>query len=116
MKIWMFLGIAILFEVAGTSLLKASEGFTKIAFAGGAMLAYWVSFWFLSLALVKIPVGVAYAIWSGAGIFLITLIGWIVFRQSLSLMQLGFIMLIFVGAIGLNLSTEVKAAPIETSD
>lgn len=116
MKIWMFLGIAILFEVAGTSMLKASEGFTKIAFAGGAMLAYWVSFWFLSIALVKIPVGVAYAIWSGAGICLITLIGWLVFRQSLSMMQLAFIALILVGAIGLNLSTQIDPAPARTQD
>ncbi|NCN85177.1 MAG: multidrug efflux SMR transporter [Sphingomonadales bacterium] len=114
MKIWIFLGIAILFEVAGTSMLKASAGFTKMAFAGGAMLAYWVSFWFLSIALVKIPVGVAYAIWSGAGICLITVIGWLVFRQSLSMMQIGFIGLILVGAIGLNLSTDLEAAPVQT--
>ncbi|PHR16609.1 MAG: hypothetical protein COA41_14845 [Sphingopyxis sp.] len=114
MKIWMFLGIAILFEVAGTSMLKASEGFTKIAFAGGAMLAYWVSFWFLSVALVKIPVGVAYAVWSGAGICLITLIGWLLFRQSLSIMQIAFIGLILVGAIGLNLTTQLDTAAAQT--
>lgn len=105
MKAWIFLGIAIAFEIAGTSLLKASAGFTKYWIGGLSIACYWVSFWFLAMALTKIPVGVAYAIWSGAGIAAITLIGLLVFKQGLSAVQLGFIAMILIGAIGLNLTT-----------
>jgi small multidrug resistance pump len=58
----------------------------------------------------SIPVGVTYAIWSGVGVVAITIIGWLVFKQSLHLMQIGFILLILIGAIGLNLTTKVDAA------
>lgn len=105
MKAWIFLGVAIVFEIAGTSLLKVSDGFTRYGIGGLSIACYWVSFWFLAMVLTKIPVGVAYAIWSGIGIAVIALIGWLVFRQGLSLVQIGFIGLILVGAIGLNLTT-----------
>lgn len=105
LKAWIFLAVAICFEIVGTSLLKASNGFDRYWFGAAAISAYGVSFYFLSFALTKIPVGVAYAIWSGFGIAAISLIGWLIFRQSLSAPQVGFIALILIGAIGLNLTT-----------
>lgn len=113
MKAWIFLGVAIIFEIAGTSLLKASDGFTKYWIGGLSIACYWVSFWFLAMVLTKIPVGVAYAIWSGAGIAAITLIGWLVFKQGLSAVQLGFIAMILVGAVGLNLTSQPHAVSTE---
>ena len=117
MKPWVFLGIAITFEIMGTSLLKASDGFTRYWIGGLSIASYWVSFWFLGMVLTKIPVGVAYAIWSGVGIAAIAVIGWLLFRQTLSMPQLGFIALILVGAIGLNMTTpsEAKTAALDTA-
>ena len=65
---WVFLFVAIVAEVIGTSCLKASEGFTKLWPSVAVVGAYGVSFLFLSLTLRAIPVGVAYAVWSGAGV------------------------------------------------
>lgn len=117
---WIYLAIAIAFEIAGTSLLKASNGFARMGFGIGSMACYWVCFGFLAVAMKSIPVSVTYAIWSGAGIVAITIIGWLVFKQSLNATQIGFIVLIFVGAIGLNLTTpahaEMPAASAEATD
>lgn len=107
---WIYLAIAIVFEIAGTSLLKASDGFARMGLGIGSMACYWVCFAFLAVAMKSIPVGVTYAIWSGVGVVAITIIGWLVFKQSLHLMQIGFILLILIGAIGLNLTTKVDAA------
>ena len=73
------------------------------------MAGYGVCFWLLAFAMTRIPMGVAYAVWSGLGIVAIAVIGWVVFRQNLTLAQTGFMALILIGAIGLNLST-VRAA------
>ena len=110
MSAWMFLGVAILFEVLGTVLLKLSDGFEKIGYGMAAITCYSVCFWFLAPALKVIPAGVAYAIWSGLGILSITLIGLAFFDQKLSLVNYGFIALILIGAIGLNLTTEIHKA------
>jgi small multidrug resistance pump len=106
MNAWVLLGIAIAFEIAGTSLLKASDGFSRWGLGVASMACYWVCFGFLAAAIKTIPVGVAYAIWSGVGIVAIAAIGWLVFRQSLSIAQMGFIAMILVGAIGLNLTMQ----------
>ncbi|MDZ7588558.1 MAG: multidrug efflux SMR transporter [Parasphingorhabdus sp.] len=113
MNAWGFLAVAIAFEVAGTSLLKLSDGFTKWGWGIASMACYWVCFGFLAIAITRIPVGVAYAMWSGIGIVAVTIIGWLVFRQSLSAMQVGCIMLILAGAVGLNLTTDVKASSLQ---
>jgi len=110
MSAWMFLGVAILFEVIGTVLLKLSDGFEKIGYGMAAIACYSVCFWFLAPALKVIPAGVAYAIWSGLGILSITFIGLAFFDQKLSLVNYGFIALILIGAIGLNLTTEIHKA------
>lgn len=100
---WAFLAVAILAEVIGTSFLKASEGFTRfwpsLAVAGG----YGAAFYFLSLTLRSIPVGVAYAVWSGVGIVLITLAGWLFFGQRLDLAALAGMGLIVLGVFILKL-------------
>ena len=72
---WFYLLIAIFAEVVGTSALKASAGMTKLAPAAVVLLGYGAAFYLLSLTLAYIPVGVAYAIWSGVGIVLISLLG-----------------------------------------
>jgi multidrug transporter EmrE-like cation transporter len=105
MNAWALLALAIALEIVGTSLLKLSDGFARPWIGVASMAAYSACFWLLAFAITKIPVGVAYAIWSGVGILAIAVIGWIAFRQSLSVMQIGFIALILIGAVGLNLST-----------
>jgi len=107
MSAWMFLGVAIVFEVVGTVLLKLSDGFEKLGFGMSAILCYSICFWFFAPALKAIPAGIAYAIWAGNGILSITLIGLVFFGQKLSLLNYGFIILILIGAIGLNLTTEI---------
>ena len=80
---WIHLGIAILAEVIATSALKAAEGFTRLVPSVVVVLGYLVAFYFLSLTLRTIPLGVAYAVWSGVGVALIALIGWVLYGQSL---------------------------------
>ena len=100
---YFYLAIAIVAEVIGTSALKATEGFTRLAPSAVVVVGYGVAFYFLALALKHIPVGVAYAIWSGVGIALITLIGWIVFKQALDAAALAGIGLIVLGVIVIQL-------------
>ena len=88
------LGAAIALEVIGTTLLQKSEQFTRLAPTLLMALCYLGAFYFLSLALRTIPLGLAYAIWSGLGIVLISVVGYVVFRQALdlaALVGLGFI-------------------------
>ena len=103
MKNWIFLTLAIAAEVAGTSLLKASEGFTKIGPSIGLVLAYGLSLYFLALTLKVIPVVIAYAIWSGLGIVFITLIGRYVFAQQLDMPAIIGISLILAGVVFMQL-------------
>jgi len=108
MNPWILLAIAIGFEIAGTSLLKASDGFARPWVACAAVAAYAICFWPLALAITRIPVGIAYAIWSAVGIVAIAAIGWISYRQTLSMAQLAFMALIIFGVVGLNLSTPIE--------
>ena len=80
---YLYLAIAIAAEVVATSALKASEGFTKTGPTLIVAAGYGVAFYFLSLVLKSVPVGVAYAIWSGVGIVLIAAIGWLFMNQRL---------------------------------
>jgi small multidrug resistance pump len=106
---WIYLLIAIVAEVIGTSALKPAEGFTKplptaIVFAG-----YATAFLFLSLTLRTIPIGVAYAIWAGLGIALITAIGWAAFGQRLDAPALAGIGLIVAGVLVINIFSNAGA-------
>lgn len=100
---YLYLGIAILAEVAGTSFLKASVGFTRPWPSAGTMVAYGIAFYFLALTLNSIPTGIAYAIWSGVGIILISIVGWIVFDQVLDGPALLGMALIVAGVMVINL-------------
>ncbi len=71
----------------------------------GSIACYGICFIALSYAFKSIPIGVAYAIWSGVGIAAIAIIGWFVFKQNMSALQIGFTLMILVGVIGLNLTT-----------
>lgn len=100
---WIYMFVAIIFEVAGTTLLKVSEGFTKWGFGSLSLLSYFICFYFLALALKFIPVGVAYAIWSGVGTVIIVLIGIFLFGQRLNFLSFLGIAMIVSGVILLNL-------------
>ncbi|APY12934.1 QacE family quaternary ammonium compound efflux SMR transporter [Brucella sp. 10RB9214] len=103
MPVYAFLAIAIFSEVIGTLSLKASEGFSRLGPSIVVVVAYGLAFYFLSLTLKTIPVGVAYAIWSGIGVTLVALIGWLVFGQKLDLPAIVGMGLIIAGVIVLNL-------------
>jgi small multidrug resistance pump len=94
--------IAILSEVAATSALKASDGFRNLIPSVVVVIGYGAAFYFLSLALRTIPMGVAYAIWSGVGIVLISLAGWFLYAQKLDLAALAGIVLIIAGVFVLQ--------------
>ncbi|MDR3466140.1 MAG: multidrug efflux SMR transporter [Xanthobacteraceae bacterium] len=108
MNVWGLLGLCIVAEVTATTLLTKSEGFARPLYGVASIVLFCGCFWALSQVLTRIPVGVAYALWSGLGIALISLTGWLFLRQSLTAMQMVFIGLILLGAIGLNLSTRVS--------
>ncbi|WP_038345440.1 DMT family transporter [Acinetobacter sp. A47] len=103
MKNWIILFIAIIAEVIATSALKSSEGFTKPVASIVVVVGYLVAFYCLSLTLKTIPVGIAYAIWSGVGIVLITTVAWFVFDQKLDVWGIIGIVLIMSGVLILNL-------------
>ena len=103
MKNWLFLFAAIIEEVIGTSALKASEEFSKPIPSILVLFGYGISFYFLSLTLKAIPVGIAYAVWSGMGIVLISLAAWILFGQKIDGWGLLGVTLILIGVLILNL-------------
>ena len=96
---WVYLVFAIAFETVGTSAMKASDGFTRLGPSILSAASYAAALFLLSLVLRTIPIGVAYAIWSGLGIVLISAIGWAVFGQRLDLPALVGMGLIVVGII-----------------
>ncbi len=102
-KYWLYLGIAIVSEVIATSALKPSEGFTRLLPSALVVAGYGVAFYFLSLTLRAIPLGITYAVWSGIGLALITLVGWFVFEQKLDAASLLGIGLIVSGVLVIHL-------------
>jgi small multidrug resistance pump len=106
---YLYLLVAIALEVVATSALKETQGFTKLWPSVIALVGYGLAFYFLSLILRTLPVGVMYAIWSGAGIVFITAIGWVVFKQALDLPALIGISLIVAGVVIINLFSKTVA-------
>ncbi|MBC3934528.1 DMT family transporter [Undibacterium rugosum] len=106
---WMFLGLAIVCEVIATSALKASDGFTRLWPSVILVLGYGASFYCLSMTLRTIPVGIAYAIWSGVGVVLISLVAWMLHGQKLDLVAMLGIALIVAGVVVLNLFSKTAA-------
>lgn len=104
---WLYLMIAIVAEVIGTSFLRSSAGFTRLLPSLAVVAGYGLAFYFLSLTLEYIPVGVAYAVWSGAGVTLIAAVGWLFLGQSLDLPAILGMGLIVSGVVVLNLFSKV---------
>lgn len=102
MNIYISLAIAIIAEVIGTTMLKYSNGFTKLMPSLGTLLFYGIAFYLLSLTIQHVPTGIAYAIWSGAGIVLISLVGWLFLDQKLDLPAILGITLICAGVLVIN--------------
>ena len=99
---YLYLTIAIIAEVIATTALRAADGFTVLIPSAISIAGYVVAFYFLSLTLRGMPVGVAYAIWSGVGIVLVSLAGWVIYRQLLDLPALVGMGLIMAGVIVIN--------------
>jgi small multidrug resistance pump len=100
---WIYLALAIFLEVAGTTCMKLSDGFTKMVPSILLFVFYTLSFGMLTLALKRIDVSVAYAVWSGVGTALIATIGVLWFREPMTALKLISLALIIVGVVGLNL-------------
>ena len=85
MNTWIYLGVAILSEVIATASLKSTEGFTKLWPSMVVLVGYSAAFYFLSLTLEDIPIGVAYAVWSGVGVATITIVSVVFMDQKIDL-------------------------------
>lgn len=109
MKTYLLLFLAIAAEVIATSALKASENFTRLAPSILVVMGYGVAFTCLSMTLKTLPLGVAYAIWSGVGTALVAVVGWLLYKQQLDLPAVLGISLIIAGTIVLNLFSRVSA-------
>jgi small multidrug resistance pump len=99
---YLYLSIAIVSEVIGTAALKASNEFTNLVPSLIVVAGYASAFYFLTLTLRTIPVGIAYAIWAGVGIVLICLVSWILYKQSLDLPAIIGVALIAAGVVLIN--------------
>lgn len=105
---WLFLLIAIVAEVVATSALAASQGFTRLLPSAIVVTGYAIAFYFLSLTLRSIPVGIAYAVWSGVGVILISIAGLVLFGQRLDLPAILGIVLIIAGVLVIHLFSDVS--------
>jgi small multidrug resistance pump len=108
MTTYIYLSIAIIGEVIATSALKPSAGFSKLLPSMLVIAGYGTAFYFLSLTLRTMPIGIVYALWSGVGVALISVIGWVVFKQSLDLAAIVGITLIVIGVVILNVFSKVS--------
>lgn len=108
LKNWLFLATAIISEVIATSALKSSEGFTRLVPSFIVVAGYAAAFYFLSLTLKSIPVGIAYAVWSGLGIVLVTAIAWVLHGQKLDMWGFVGVGFIISGVAVLNLLSKAS--------
>ena len=106
---YLYLAIAIVAEVIATSFLKSCEGFTRLTPSILVIIGYSVAFYFLSLTLRSMSVGVVYAIWCGAGIVLVSVIAWLLFGQKLDAPAIAGIVLIIAGVAVINLFSKSVA-------
>lgn len=104
---WLLLAGAILLEVIATSALKLADGFTRPLPSAIVLVCYAGAFYLLSLALRGVPLGIAYAVWSGVGLALVSLVGWVAYGQALDGIALGGIALICCGVVLLGFSRSV---------
>jgi quaternary ammonium compound-resistance protein SugE len=100
---WLLLLVAGLLEIIWSVSMKASHGFTKHHFTAITLVAAWVSFWLLGLAMRQLPVGTAYAVWTGIGAVGAAVLGILIFGESVTVARIGCIALIVCGILGLKL-------------
>lgn len=100
---YLTLAFAILAEVTGTSAIKASAGFTRLVPSAIVAISYGTSFYFMSLTVRTMPIGIVYAVWSGVGIVLISAVGWTWYGQRLDLAAVTGLSLIIAGVLVINL-------------
>ena len=100
---WLYLALAILFELAGTFCLKFSQGFTRLLPSVGLLVFYCASLTAFALALKRIDLSIGYAIWAGAGTAVATLIGILYFKEPATMLKAASVALIVIGVIGLRL-------------
>ena len=103
MTAYLYLAVAIAAEVIATSALRAAQGFTVLIPSAIAIVGYVVAFYFLSLTLKTMPVGVAYAIWSGVGIVVVSIVAMVLYKQVLDLPALLGMGMIMAGVLVINL-------------
>ena len=106
---WVLLVVAGLLEIAWSVSMKASDGFTKPLFTTITLIAAGLSFWCLGLALRQLPVGTAYAVWTGIGAVGAAILGIVLFSESLSVLRVACIALIVLGILGLKFLGESSA-------
>jgi small multidrug resistance pump len=114
MNAWSYLALGIFLEVIGTTCLKLSDGFTNAIPSTACAFCFLAALYCLSFSVKSLEIGVVYAIWSGVGVALITLIGAVYFHEALSYMKILFIGVIVIGVVGLQLVSDDKnsnAAP-----
>ena len=105
MQHWIYLGLAISFEVAGIVSMKESQGFSRVLPSVLMFVFYAASFTALTFAIRKIDISVAYATWAGLGMALITIIGFGFYREPVTMLKIASILMIIAGVVGLKLST-----------
>lgn len=103
---WVVLAACVAIEVIAAMLLTRSEGFSKPLYGAASLGLFGICFVGLSYVVTRIPVGVAYAVWAGAGVALVCIAGWLFLRQPLTAMQIVCVALVAIGAVGLNLTTQ----------
>jgi small multidrug resistance pump len=103
---YLFLVIAVVGEVVGTSTLKATDGFSKLWPTLVVVIAYGIAFYFLSLSVQRFPIGVLYAVWSGLGVVLIALAGYVIYGDRLDLPAIGGLVLIVAGVATIQLFSD----------
>lgn len=104
---YLYLGLAIIFEVIGSSFLKASEGFSKLIPSVVVIFTYVIAFYCLSLSIKTIPLSIAYAIWAGVGIILTVLVSIFIFKQAIDIPAIIGIAFIITGVLIINYFSKV---------
>ncbi len=102
---WVYLGLAGVFEIGFTTCLKLSNGFRRIAYSAAFVVAAAISFWLLTLSLSAIPLGTAYAVWTGIGAFGTAIVGMVFFRDPVTSGRVFFIFVLIAAIVGLKLSS-----------
>jgi multidrug transporter EmrE-like cation transporter len=103
--VYLWLALAVVFEVGWAMSMKLSDGFSKLAFTVATVVMYLLSVIFLALATKKMDIGTGYAIWAGCGVAMIAIIGMVYFKEPVTALKLVSLGLVVAGIVGLNIAT-----------